>query len=38
MVACGHGAVEILTLQREGKRPMQADDFLRGAALPDRLA
>jgi methionyl-tRNA formyltransferase len=37
-VACGSGAVEILTLQREGKRPMQADDFLRGAVLPDRLA
>jgi methionyl-tRNA formyltransferase len=36
-VACGSGAVEILTLQREGKRPMQVDDFLRGAVVPDRL-
>ena len=36
-VACGLGAVEVLEAQREGKRPMAAEDILRGAALPDRL-
>jgi methionyl-tRNA formyltransferase len=37
-VACGTGAVEITLAQREGKRPMPPEDFLRGFALPDRLA
>ena len=36
-IACGVGAVEILTAQREGKRAQGQADFLRGAALPDRL-
>jgi methionyl-tRNA formyltransferase len=36
-VACGSGAVEVTLAQREGKRPMAADDLLRGAPLPDRL-
>jgi methionyl-tRNA formyltransferase len=36
-VACGTGAVEVTLAQREGKRPMAADDILRGAALADRL-
>jgi methionyl-tRNA formyltransferase len=36
-VACGDGAVEILTAQREGKKPQSQADFLRGAALPERL-
>ena len=36
-VACGDGAVEVLEAQREGKRALPAADFLRGAALPDRL-
>lgn len=36
-IACGEGAVEILEAQREGKRPMQAAEILRGAPLPDRL-
>ena len=37
-VACGSGAVEILEAQRQGKRPMPADEILRGLTLPDRLA
>lgn len=37
-VACGEGAVEILLAQRSGKRPMQADDLLRGWKLPLKLA
>ncbi|MFV0243742.1 MAG: methionyl-tRNA formyltransferase [Qingshengfaniella sp.] len=36
-VACGDGAVEILTLQRQGRKPVAADDFLRGTAVPARL-
>ena len=36
-IACGTGAVEITLAQREGKRPMAADDVLRGASLPDVL-
>ena len=37
-VACGEGAVEITELQRQGKRPMPAGDFLRGVqSLPERL-
>jgi methionyl-tRNA formyltransferase len=33
-VACGRGAVEILRAQREGKRPMEAEELLRGLDLP----
>lgn len=36
-IACGDGAVEILTAQREGKKPQAQADFLRGAQLPDLL-
>jgi methionyl-tRNA formyltransferase len=32
-IACGEGAIRILELQRAGKQPMKADEFLRGAAL-----
>jgi methionyl-tRNA formyltransferase len=32
-IACGDGAVRILELQRAGKQPMQADEFLRGASI-----
>lgn len=32
IIACGTGAVEISELQREGKRTMSAEDFLRGLA------
>lgn len=37
VVACGAGAVQILEVQREGKRRSSADDYLRGATLPERL-
>jgi methionyl-tRNA formyltransferase len=33
-VACGEGAVQFVELQRAGKRPMAAAEFLRGFALP----
>jgi methionyl-tRNA formyltransferase len=36
-IACGTGAVEITLAQREGKRPMEAGEFLRGFALPERV-
>jgi methionyl-tRNA formyltransferase len=31
--ACGSGAVRILELQRAGKQPMKAEEFLRGTPL-----
>ena len=37
-IACGTGAVQVLQAQREGKRPMPAEDILRGLVLPDRLS
>lgn len=36
-VACGIGAVEITMAQREGKRAMEAEEFLKGTTLPARL-
>jgi methionyl-tRNA formyltransferase len=33
-VACREGAVRIVELQRAGRQPMRADEFLRGTALP----
>ncbi|NPD14547.1 methionyl-tRNA formyltransferase [Xinfangfangia sp. D13-10-4-6] len=36
-IACGEGAVEVLLAQREGKKPMAADEVMRGLALPERL-
>ncbi|HET9817075.1 MAG TPA: methionyl-tRNA formyltransferase [Xanthobacteraceae bacterium] len=38
-VACKEGAIRILELQRAGKQPMKAEDFLRGTPLkpPARL-
>jgi methionyl-tRNA formyltransferase len=33
-VACGEGAVRLIELQRAGKKPMQAGEFLRGFARP----
>jgi methionyl-tRNA formyltransferase len=38
-VACKDGAIRILELQRAGKQPMKADEFLRGTPLrpPARL-
>jgi methionyl-tRNA formyltransferase len=32
-IACGEGAVRLAQVQRAGKRPMKAADFLRGAKL-----
>jgi methionyl-tRNA formyltransferase len=34
--ACGEGAVQLLELQRAGKRPMAAAELLRGFPLPPR--
>ena len=36
-VACGTGALRIDRVQRAGKAPLPATDFLRGFALPERL-
>jgi methionyl-tRNA formyltransferase len=38
-IACGHGAIRILELQRAGKAPMKSADFLRGTPVkpPARL-
>ena len=33
-IACGSGAVRLIEVQRAGKSPMKAADFLRGARLP----
>ena len=33
-VACGDGAIRILELQRAGKAPMKAQEFLRGTPMP----
>jgi methionyl-tRNA formyltransferase len=32
-IACGEGAVRLIQVQRDGKRPMQVDEFLRGTAV-----
>ncbi len=37
-IACGDGAVEITRAQRQGKRPMTADELLRGWDLPPTLS
>ena len=36
-IACGTGAVEITEAQRQGRKPMPAEDILRGLDLPPRL-
>ena len=33
-VACGKGAIRLLELQREGRKPMHAEEFLRGTPIP----
>jgi methionyl-tRNA formyltransferase len=33
-IACGDGAVRLVELQRAGKQPMRADEFLRGTQVP----
>ena len=35
-IACGGGAVRLLSVQREGKAAMDAATFLRGAVMPER--
>lgn len=37
IIACGSGAVEITLAQREGKRPMTGQEFVRGTPLPERI-
>lgn len=32
-VACGEGAIQLVTLQRAGKRPLEAEEFLRGTKI-----
>ncbi len=32
-IACGEGALRVLEVQRSGKAPMPAGDFLRGARI-----
>ena len=32
-IACGEGAVRLVELQRAGKQPMTADEFLRGTPV-----
>jgi methionyl-tRNA formyltransferase len=34
-IACGQGALRLLEVQRSGRAPMPADDFLRGARLSE---
>lgn len=34
LIACGEGAVRLLDVQRAGSKPMKAEDFLRGFAVP----
>ena len=38
-VACQQGAMRVIELQRAGKQPMKAEEFLRGTSLkpPTRL-
>lgn len=38
VIACGSGALRVLEAQREGKRPMPADEVLKGLTLPEILA
>lgn len=33
-IACGRGAIRLIEVQRAGKKPMAAAEFLRGVALP----
>ena len=35
LVGCAEGSVEILTLQQEGRRPLDAAAFLRGYTMPE---
>ncbi len=35
-IACGDGAVRLVQVQRAGKQPMAADEFLRGTPVQPR--
>lgn len=37
-IACGTGAIQVLQAQRQGKRPMTAQDILNGLTLPETLS
>jgi methionyl-tRNA formyltransferase len=37
-IACGEGAIRLTEVQRAGKRPMPAEEFLRGAKLRAGMA
>jgi len=37
IIACGEGAIEVTLAQREGKKPMPPEEFLRGFSLPGSL-
>jgi methionyl-tRNA formyltransferase len=37
-IACGNGALRLLEVQRQGKRPMLAAEFLRGARMAKGMA
>ena len=36
-IACGTGAIEVTEVQRAGKRPVSAEEFLRGIRAPDKF-
>lgn len=38
LIGCGTGSYRIIRLQKEGKKPMAATDFLRGQAIPTGTA
>jgi methionyl-tRNA formyltransferase len=38
LIACGEGALRLVTVQRSGKAPMSIDEFLRGRPLPQGRA
>lgn len=37
VIACGHGALEVQEIQRQGKKAMKTEDFLKGFQLSGRL-
>ena len=37
-IACGSGAIRVLDAQRAGKRPMTAEEILRGMSLPKTIS
>jgi methionyl-tRNA formyltransferase len=37
-IACGDGAVRLVQVQRAGRQPMAAEEFLRGTAVKTGVA